>query len=147
MELVAIVLAVLAVALAAVALLQLRGRGGIRAVARERPAPVRRHDVPRDDALTAAVAGHSQAMDPDDVAVEELRLRAQANRAAAAAHERDAGGLRPHAIAADDHRRLEADAHLEAAVEHQRTADELERRAERGDTRAPYADPAAPGGL
>jgi hypothetical protein len=147
MELVAIVLAVLAVALAAVALLQLRGRGGIGAVARRRPSPVRRGGLPRDDALAAAVASHSEAMDPDDVALQELRLRARANRVAAAAHERDAGGLGPHAVAADDGRHVEADAHREAAAEHHRTADELERRAERGDTRAPYADPRLPDGL
>jgi hypothetical protein len=147
MEIVAIVLAVLAVALVAVALLQLRGRGGIGAVARGRPSPIRRRDVPRDDALAAAVVSHSAATDPDDVAVEELRLRARANRVAAAAHERDAGGLRSHDAAAADERRLEADAHREAAVEHHRTADELERRAERGDTRLPYADPRSPDGL
>jgi hypothetical protein len=147
MELVVIVLAILAVALVAVALLRLRGRGGIGAVARGRPSPIRRRGVPRDDAMAAAVASHSEAMDPDDVAVEELRLRARANRVAAAAHERDAGGLRSHVAAAGDERRLEADAHREAAVEHQRTADELERRAEHGDRRAPYADPRSPDGL
>jgi hypothetical protein len=145
MELVAIVLAVLAVALAAVALLQLRGRGGIGAIARGRPSPIRR-GLPRDDVMAAAVASHSDAMDPDDVAVEELRLRAQANRVAAAAHERDAGEPGSRVAAADGESRLEADAHREAAVEHRRTADELERRAEQGDTRSPYVDPRAPYG-
>jgi hypothetical protein len=134
MELIAVVLAVLAVALAATLLVQLRGRGGSGPAVRGRPSPMRRRGVPRDDAMAAAVASHSEAIDPADVAVEELRLRAQANRVAAAAHHREA-----HAESG-----LEADVHREAAIEHERTADELERRAANGDLRSPYADPQAP---
>jgi hypothetical protein len=84
--------------------------------------------------MAAAVASHSEAVDPEDVVVEELRLRAQANRVAAAAHEREARAESG----------LEADVHREAAIEHERTADELERRAADGDPRSPYADPQAP---
>jgi hypothetical protein len=134
MEVIAIVLAVLVVALAAALLVQLRGRGGIGPAVRGRPSRMRRRSVPGHDAMAAAVASHSEAIDPADVAVEELRLRAQANRVAAAAHEREARAESG----------LEADVHREAAIEHERTADELERRAANGDPRSPYADPQAP---
>jgi hypothetical protein len=134
MEVIAIVLAVVAVALAAFVLVQLRGRGGIGAAVRGRPSLIPRRAVTRDDAMAAAVSSHSEAIDPADVAVEELRLRAQANRVAAGAHQREA--------AAESG--LEAHVHREAALEHQRTADDLERRAAAGDLRSPYADPQAP---
>ena len=136
MEVVAIVLAVAAIALAAVTFMRLHGRGG----AARAPYP-RRRGTPRDDPMAAAVAGHAEAIDPDDVAAEELRLRAQANRVAAAAHERDGGAPGSHPGAGGEERRLEADAHRDAAAEHRRMADELEQRAAQGDLRSPYADP------
>jgi hypothetical protein len=69
-----------------------------------------------------------------DLIAEELRLRAQANRAAAAAHEREARARSG----------LEADVHREAAIEHQHTADELERRVAACDPRSRYAGPRTP---
>jgi hypothetical protein len=64
-------------------------------------------------------------VEPDDAAVEELRLRAQANRVAAAEHEREADALAPSAT---EEARLQARAHQEAAAQHQRTADDLDQR-------------------
>lgn len=83
----------------------------------------------RNDPMAAVVASHSQAVEPHDAAVEELRLRAQANRIAAAEHEREADALTASTTA---EARLQAQAHHEAAAKHQRTADELEQQIPRG---------------
>lgn len=81
-----------------------------------------------EDPMADAVVRHSRALDPDEVAVEELRLRARANRVAAATHDREARG----GGTAGEEVRLEADGHRKAAAEHARAADDLERRAALG---------------
>jgi hypothetical protein len=125
---VALVIVVVAV-VAAIAwgLLQLRKRrDGVNASAPTRPPKGGRRGLGgRKDPMATAVASHSQAMEPHDAAVEELRLRAQANRVAAAKHQREADALAPSAT---EEARQQARAHQEAAAQHQRTADELEQR-------------------
>jgi hypothetical protein len=95
-----------------------------------RPPRVDRERVPRDDPMAEAVVAHSQAMEPHEVAAAEANLRAQANRIAAAAQERDAA-----ALGGDDESRLQADGHLDAAAQHRATADELAQRADRRNGR------------
>jgi hypothetical protein len=127
-EVVLILIAILAVAVMAVVLAGPRSRRQ-----RARPPIRRRGGVRREDPMADAVLRHSEALDPGEVAVEELRLRAQANRVAAAAHERDARG----AGGAGEAGRLEAEGHRNAAAEHARAADELERRAALGEPPPP----------
>ena len=130
MEVVLIIVAVLALALMAMALAGLRPRPprGRTSAPRRRSGLSHAIRARRADPMAEAVVRHSQVLDPADVAVEELRLRAQANRVVAAAHEREARGD----AAADDARRLEAEGHRNAAAGHERAADELERRAALG---------------
>lgn len=121
-----IIVVVAVLAALAWAVLKLRKRDGLGAIGRPRPPKVHRRRVAAsDDPMAPAVASHSQAVEPHDAAVEELRLRAQANRVAAAEHEREADALAPDAT---EEARLQAQAHQEAAAKHQRTADELEQR-------------------
>jgi flagellar biosynthesis GTPase FlhF len=122
-----IVVVVAVVAAIAWGLLRLRTRrDGVDAIAARRPAKGRRRRLgQREDPMAAVVASHSQAVEPHDAAVEELRLRAQANRVAAAKHQREADALAPSAT---EEARQQARAHQEAAAQHQRTADELEQR-------------------
>jgi len=133
-EVVLIIVAVLALALMAMALAGLRPRPPRGRTSAPRRRSGLSHAIRarcggrRADPMAEAVVRHSQVLDPADVAVEELRLRAQANRVVAAAHEREARGD----AAADDARRLEAEGHRNAAAGHERAADELERRAALG---------------
>jgi hypothetical protein len=119
-----IVVVVAIVALLVWALLRLRKRDGVGGIA-GKPARSRRgrEVATGNDPMAPVVARHSEAVEPHDAAVEELRLRAQANRVAAAEHEREADALTASATA---EARLQAQAHHEAAAKHQRTADELE---------------------
>lgn len=137
MEIAALVVIVgLAIAVA-VLLVQLRSRKGEHAARGTRPSPRRRRRAaPPADPMAAAVASHSEAIDARDVAVEELRLRAQANRVAAATHEREAAALDSHTGAFDEDVRQQAESHHEAAVQHQRTAEELEQQAPRANPNA-----------
>ena len=98
MELVIAAVVILAVAAAVVAFIAGQRRSG-------RP--------PRNDPMARAVVRHSEALDPGDVVVEELRLKAQANRVAA-----------------------ERADNAELAAEHQARADALEQRAAQTDGRA-----------
>lgn len=136
MEAVALIIVVVAVVAAiAWATPRLRKRGGVGGLGRTRAPKVHRRKVAAsDDPMASAVASHSQAVEPHDAAIEELRLRAQANRVAAAEHEREADALAPYAT---EEARLQAQAHQEAAAKHQRTADELEQRLLAGDTTRP----------
>lgn len=118
-----ILLGVLVGALVVWALPRLRRRG---AAGAPRPPKRNRRKVARSsDPMAAVVASHSQAVQPHDAQVQELRLRAQANRVAADKHQRQADALTPDA---SDEARMQAQAHREAAAEHQRQADELEPR-------------------
>ena len=114
MELVIAAVVILAVAAAAVAFMAGQRRGGTGPRARG-PAQVlraRRTRAPRNDPMAQAVVRHSRALDPDDAVVEELRLKAQANRVAA--DQADDAGL---------------------AAEHRARADALEQRAAQADGR------------
>jgi hypothetical protein len=119
-----IVVVVVIVALLVWAVSQLRKRDSVSGIAGKPPLSRRGREVAAgNDPMAPVVARHSEAVEPHDAAVEELRLRAQANRVAAAEHEREADALTASATA---EARLQAQAHHEAAAKHQRTADELE---------------------
>jgi hypothetical protein len=122
-----VVLVMAVVAAVAWGLLQLRKRrDDVTAIAPRRPMKGRSRRLGRrKDPMAAVVASHSHTIEPHDAAVEELRLRAQANRVAAAKHQREADALAPSAT---EEARLQARAHQEAAAQHQRTADELDQR-------------------
>jgi len=85
-----ILVAILVIALiAAVAFAVMQRRPDVaRRVGRPRRSPIGRRDPSsrRHDPMAAAVEEHSQAMDPQDVAVAERRLRAQAHHVAADLH-------------------------------------------------------------
>ena len=124
MEVVFVILVVALVAVVVWALLQLRKRDRDSALGGVRPPAVNRRRVrASDDPMAAVVASHSQAVEPQEAAVEELRLRAQANRVAAAQHEQQANSL-----GGTDAEDLQAQSHRQAAEQHQQTADELDRR-------------------
>lgn len=146
MEIFLVVLLVAAVAGAAALVLRDRGRGagGLRrAGGRGRPHGgfARRRGRAQADPLAAAIADHSRALDPQDVAEQEARLRAQANRVAAAEHERHA---RTGGEAADGTGHLEADAHRRAAAQHERMAASLDGGAVHGGPQPAY-DPSLDG--
>lgn len=114
------------VALLVWALMRLRKRTAVGGIEHKRPLSSRRRGAgTSNDPMAPVVARHSQAVEPHDAEVEELRLRAQANRVAAAEHEREADAL---AASETAEARLQAQAHHEAAAKHQRTADELQQR-------------------
>jgi hypothetical protein len=125
MDTVALVILVLAVvAVIALAVIKLRQPPGSSGIGRTRPPTVHRRRVASsDDPMAAVVASHSQAVEPHDAAAQELALRAQANRVAAAEHQRQAD-----ALGATEAEGLQSQAHQEAAAEHQRAADELDQR-------------------
>jgi hypothetical protein len=114
MELVIAVVVILAVAAAVLAFTagQRRGATGLRSRGPARVMRPRRTRAPRNDPMAQAVVRHSRALDPDDVVVEELRLKAEANRVAA--EQSDDAGL---------------------AAEHRARADALEQRAAQADGR------------
>ncbi len=102
MDLVIVLVIVLAVAAATVAFLagQRRGGAGLRSRGPAKVLRPRRARAPRNDPMAQAVVRHSRVMDPDDVVVEELRLKAQANRVAAE-QVGDAGSAAEHHARAD----------------------------------------------
>jgi len=97
MDLVIVFVIVLVVAAAAVAFVagQRRGSAGSGAGGPAKVLRPRRTRAPRNDPMAQAVVRHSRALDPDEVAVEELRLKAQANRVAADRAD-DAGDAAQH---------------------------------------------------
>lgn len=95
--------------------------------------------------MAAAVVRHAEASDPEEIRVEEQRMRSQANREAAGLHRSNAAAMGGAGVEiGNDQAHLQAEAHRQAAAVHERAADHLAHGVSDDDPRTDgYVDPAA----
>lgn len=145
MEILIAILVIALIAALAFVLMQRRAAvGGARGPGQTRAVPTDRTRAPRGDPMADAVVSHAQATDPQEVRLEEERLRAQANRVAAGLHEDNAGAMGGTIGIGADEAAMQAEAHRNAAAGHERAADDLAHDPSYADERVDdYVDPEA----